>query len=349
MPDSREAIIFVHGYDVKEKGYYLDFLIEALTKCARKKSVSVEGEANIQNVSGKRLNVNHNNESKSVDVFEAYWADYIKPLSKEDIKTKVVRGFQLIVYWISSKHWKSVRQSKYMKTSIFLSQFSLLFWYLSTLALAVSVIGSNDILEKYLLGPYTKHVGTVETWALIAWIIMASIMKFLPIRAGIDVTEFVRSYLQKDLVDNKLRLNIYLQNRVWEICQKILNDDKYSKVTIVAHSFGVAICTNLLADYKNLSTISVRYITLGGALPLLAWKSDEMKKSVEKCLDNDSFEWIDYYSRQDWMCSKLADSNIVKGYKNCPIDFKCSILKMFNGNTHLYYFSNTEIMENILN
>ena len=74
-----------------------------------------------------------------------------------------------------------------------------------------------------------------------------------------------------------------------------------------------------------------------------------MKKSVEKCLDNDSFEWIDYYSRQDWMCSKLADSNIVKGYKNCPIDFKGSILKMFNGNTHRYYFSNIEIMENILN
>ena len=26
-------------------------------------------------------------------------------------------------------------------------------------------------------------------------------MKFLPIRAGIDVTEFVRSYLQKDLCE----------------------------------------------------------------------------------------------------------------------------------------------------
>ena len=239
MPDSREAVIFVHGYDVKEKGGYLNFFTDALTKCARKKSVSVEGEANIQNVSGKRLNVNHGHESKSVDVFEAYWADYIKPLSKEDVKTKVVRGFQLIVYWLSSKHWKSMRQSKYMKTSIFLSQLSLLFWYSSTLALAVSVIGSNDILEKQLPDYYKNYAGTVETWASITWIAMASIMKFLPIRAGIDVTEFVRSYLQKDLVNNKLRLNIYLQNRVWEICQKILNDDKYSKVTIVAHSFGV--------------------------------------------------------------------------------------------------------------
>ena len=50
----------------KKSRQLTDFLIEALTKCARKKSVSVEGEANIQNVSGKRLNVNHGNESKSV-------------------------------------------------------------------------------------------------------------------------------------------------------------------------------------------------------------------------------------------------------------------------------------------
>ncbi|MGB3758269.1 MAG: hypothetical protein WBA07_18140 [Rivularia sp. (in: cyanobacteria)] len=339
-----EAVIFVPGLSEQEKGYLLDILCEGIENQERL-DFQLIGEVDIPGHSSKRFGV-YSGETllKKIDIYEAFWLDIIaeERLSNKDYRTKLIEGADLLVYWIFSPVWKAFYEVPSLIIGLFLSLLILVFWYYGILVTIIKdVAETSNIFGQMVPGSWSEYAKVVEQildqWSLFIFLgIILSIFGSISVDKLIDKAHIVKKYLGNVggiVLRNKIRC------RVKRITDDVLHN--YEKLTIVAHSFGVIIATDFLADYS--STKKIEYITLGGTLNVLSYRSKWIKQEIDKCLSNKFVsKWDDYYSMQDWLGGKTPvslgrNSNKIKLHE-FPI--QCSFIDRLSGTTHMAYLSN---------
>ncbi|HEY9874942.1 MAG TPA: hypothetical protein V6D12_16005 [Candidatus Obscuribacterales bacterium] len=351
MSDSKEVVIFLPGLTAQdqEKEVYLNLISHGLTEQIENLNVKLLGEAKISGHTGKKFAVYNNNKLiKTIDIYEVLWLDLFSRLSTENLRNRVIRGIYLFFYWFVAKTWMSFKECPSLFFGLGLSLGLWILWYYGILAIALIAIGKDptflEVAPKWA-NFLTEFGKTMGSWRV--WLIVSSLLSFLPVNRVVDIGYFAMQYLAEDTDGKVLRAKI--RNRGLAILNDVFDENRYDKVTILAHSFGVVVGTDLLADYQNSQPI--RYITLGGPLKLLSYKSAWIQKEIGKCLDNNTVsQWIDYYSYQDWMCTKTP---IPKGYSLNKIQskkstFKLSFIKQLTGESHNSYFSEEDVLKTIV-
>ncbi|MDJ0736869.1 MAG: hypothetical protein QNJ47_22850 [Nostocaceae cyanobacterium] len=341
---STEAVIFIPGLSGEEKGYLFDILCEGLEN-QEWLDLKLIGEVNIPGHSSKRFGVySQQTLLKQIDIYEAFWLDIIadQRLSNKDFRTKLLGGTDLLIYWLFSPVWKAFYEAPSLIIGLLLSLLTLVFWYYGILVTLIKEVGENNHVFEQVIpinwGENATFIGQIlDGWSFFIFIgIILSILGSFSVDKLIDKAHFVKRYLGNVggiLLRNKIR------SRLRKITDDVLYN--YDKLTIVAHSFGAIIATDLLADYD--STKQVEYITLGASLKLLSYRSKWIKKEIKKCLDNQFIsEWNDFYSMQDWLGGKTPISSVSNSAKIKFHEFpiQCSFIDRLLGITHIAYLSN---------
>ena len=133
-----------------------------------------------------------------------------------------------------------------------------------------------------------------------------------------------------------MSLRAKVRERILSLLRDLL--ENYDRVTVVGHSFGVTLGTEILADYRE--SPSIRYITLGGQLRILSHKAQWIKKEIQKLIENDRVSaWINFYSAQDWLGGDSWSSREIKTPKftSHAIVLETEWLERLLGKHHLHY------------
>lgn len=353
MSVRKEAIVFIPAMTAQEKDFYLNYLSIGLTEHIESTSIKVKeiGEAKTGGCTGKKFELYQDGEKvKTIDIYEVYWGDLFSKLSEKDLKARVLSGIQLVFYWFFSKIWTSVREAPLLFMGLLISLLLFTLWFYGTLVMALTAIGQDNNFLGFKIEPsLAKEIGEfgerMGGWSV--WLIASALLSLIPVNAGVDIFDFARRYLDEDTDGRIIRAKT--RQRASVILDDVLNENTYDKATVLAHSFGITIATDFLADYQH--TQKIRYISMGGALKALSYKSEWVEKEIKKCLNNNTIEvWIDFYSEQDWLCTKTpipvgCSSQKIQYKKN---NLKFSLLKQISGKSHEHYFTDENVLRTIL-
>jgi hypothetical protein len=358
MVSRREAIVFVPGTFglVQERNYCLNAIVlQGLLNNTTQFDIQEAGEAVIEGAKGRQLEVKYQSgETKKIDLYETYWIDLVKPLSAENLKTKVTRGLDLLLYWTFSKTWKAFNEAPLMLIGSLLTLVLMAVWYYSTVALALTAIAHDPrALGVMLPEAWAKQLGQVGEsmggWSV--WVVISLLLAFLPLDLVIDQTDFTKRYLQNviDPVTGET-LRIKIRKRLIETLNSVLAHSEYERVTILTHSYGTIFATELLATSYPFPK-PVRYITTAGPLKLLSLRSRWVQQMIQKALKNPAISsWTDYYSNRDFFCTKIPVSGevppIFQGH--CVLqDFP--LMDSVKGKSHRAYFAQEEVIDFLIN
>ncbi len=354
MPVPNEVIILVPGLNTQEKNEFLEIFCGSLSEQLESFSVQDNGEIKIAGHTGKKFSIYNEQELyKTIDIYEAYYMDIFasNKLSQKDEKTKFIRGGEVLIYWFISPIWLSIKESPSLFINLIVSAILFAGWYYGILAAVMIAIGqTNSFLGGSIPPEFAQKIGflgeAMKGWYL--WLFISILSSFLPINSIIDIFEFSASYLGEDAEGSKIRSKT--RSRVVQILGDVFESHDYDRITILAYSFGVAVGTDTLAEYHSQKTF--QYITLGGALKVLSYKSNWGEIEINKCLNNATINtWIDYYSNQDWLADKTP---LPKGSSSDKMIYKkvyaksSSFLQRFLGKTHVCYFYDSSVWDTII-
>ena len=350
MKAHRDLIVFIHGMGVKEPEEYLQKLMTGIRQYCHGKGVPIqtvedsEGEA----PGHRRLEVTVDGHPKTLEFQEVYWGDLRPTLSSESVMTKAIRGVNLLGFWLSS--WKTVKQafySKYMMGNMLFTILLLLTWYYGALAMGLTAIGTNP--EVFGTGPLpdslAKGLGKLGTsmggWYV--WGMASVVMGFLPVTEIINI-----SYASKSYIQNRRGMYHKICGRLGRTLSQLKHSPQaYDQITILAHSFGCVVSTEVLAHYQM--GPRVRTITLGGPLLLMSARSDRIQAAIDKVLANHLVEsWVDFFSDNDWMCSRSPVPENHEKYESRRITTTVPVDEKITGASHHLYFEDWEVIETIL-
>ncbi len=294
----------------------------------------------------KRLAVGSPEGARELSVAEAYWNDLVPSLTQQPLKTKVIRGFSLLWFWLFSSVWKGVLQRKYMTFGLVLSTLALISWYFGTLLLFAEALmdegnsTGEDIISRFQA--FANGAG----WQV--WLLTSSLMAFFPVSLLVDMSDFAKRYVTNEPnASGKIALRFEIVMRVREQLLHAVQSGNYTSVTVVGHSFGAVVAVDLLADLPPLG-IPVRVVTLGAPVELLAQPAPWLKEDAESLAKrSDLVEWLDITSRGDWFASgaSLPKSSkckkiLVESYGTFPDKLAARI--------HSRYFDHQKVINNIL-
>ncbi|NEO33211.1 MAG: hypothetical protein F6K36_22855 [Symploca sp. SIO3C6] len=338
-----EAIIFIPGLNPRQRGHHLDTLSQGLKNLEHCKFQD-RGDAKILGHTGKRFDVycNNNQTHKILDIYEADWIDIFaeEKISTKRLLNKFISGFQLLWYWFDSRIWAVIPEAPSLTLGIIVYSLLLILWYLSILIMVMVIIGEDPSFFGFNLASIFPDLPNLLSklgnalGRLNLWISISIILSFIKIDKVIDLAHIVKLYL--GINQKSMNLKSKVRERIIYLLEDVLKD--YENVTVVAHSFGVTIATDILADYYSLKPI--KYITLGGQLRVLGYKNQWLQKEIKKLMENDSLlTWINYYSSDDWLGGdSWSKQNFnSKKFTSKPIELKFDRLERLLGKTHLHY------------
>jgi hypothetical protein len=353
----KEAVIFVAGFDAKQQNHYLDnFLTQGLMTQLEDVDIKLDPEdVKIPGQTGKRFLCQLEDGDKTIDIYEVYWNDLVDRLSDSPPKQQFTRGLNLILHWFS-RGWKIMRLSPvfFMQASTVL--LLVLLWYFGIVVLVLAALAEHTALSSVplLQGLFAPVIAWAATgWGWQTWLVISALLGFLPVSINliVDLTDFFVSYIQNQSSRGKPPIRALLRNRVKQAVDNVTNEGSYDRYTLLAHSLGGLIATDFLADYHDRQGTSFRFVTWGSALESSSTVTDWMASEIKKCLDNPQVEqWDDFYSHQDWFCSKVP----VPGDQPAPklvsreASFKVSLLKQITGESHMEYFFDPRVLRHLV-
>ncbi|MCI0505308.1 MAG: hypothetical protein L0Z73_04295 [Gammaproteobacteria bacterium] len=354
MEDKKELILLVPGMSAYEPEHYLKKLVDGVRDYCDGKGISFNSLDNNEtgNDGIRTIQVELENKTKTIEIREIYWSDLRPRLSNEGALKKFLHGFDLLFYWAGSfRTWISASRSKYMLFNTVFTLLLFLIWYYGAVAAAFTAISASpDMLGFTLpdgLKQWFQSMGdSMGSWNV--WISAAALMTIFPVAEVIDISYGTKCFLQ-----NRLGLQHKINGRLSRALGSVSrNAGDYSSVTVMAHSFGVVVAAETLADFDKLTLPVQRFITLGGPLELMQGRSDRVRDALErleKRLNTDSFTgWIDFYSDYDWLCSKTPMPEGVKGFEHRKITTTVPWDQRASGASHLLYYTDWDVMKELL-
>lgn len=357
MNEEKEAVVFIPGFAANTKNHYLDnFLITGLTtRLEQKRILLAPDEVKVAGQSGRRFMYEMENYRKIIDIYEVFWSDLVDPLSRKDIKKKIIGGISLFIFWIS-KSISIARKSRIFSLQIVVFMSLVIFWYYGTLVMLLTAIGNDPtVLGTQLPDGWASTLGQIGNnlggWSI--WVATSLLISFLSFSVDsiVDLIDFTARYMRDETSQKLGGLRDRLRRRVSTALDDVIQSNEYQKITVLSHSFGTLISTDLLADYYHPDCQSIRYITLGSPLASLTSHSKWLKSEVVRCLENNVVTtWVDFYSNQDWFCTqvpRLPSKNLDK-LKSHSIGLKVSFFDQVLGASHNAYFFEKLVLEEIL-
>ncbi|MBE9198696.1 MULTISPECIES: hypothetical protein [unclassified Nodularia (in: cyanobacteria)] len=354
MTSEREAIIFIHGFYLgRDRNYFLDYLSTGFTDILEPYRIEEAGEEKIAGYIGKTIKLVTNKDNfKKIDVYDAYWNDLVNnQLSNRNLKDRLLRGIDMLFYWFFTKKLTILTSCPPLLIGLGISLLLGIFWFYGIIALTFIALGQEpNSLGFPISEEWAKQISSFgkQMTNFTAWTLVSGFFSFVPINLMVDVAEFSTRYLKENSEGRIMRAKI--RKQVSGTLNAVLETGYYNKVTILAHSFGVVIATDLLADYQQEHRI--RYVSMGGCLKFLSYKSNQIEKKIRKCINNEQIEtWIDFYSNQDWLSTKTFIPKDSNSEKICHREIKLpfSLLKQITGKSHDHYFTDEEVLKTVLN
>ena len=353
----KEAVIFVAGFDAQCQDYYLDqFLEPGLLTQLEDLDIKRDPDAvKIPGQTGRRFICQLEGGEKTMDIYEVYWNDLVDRLSTKEIRQKFGRGLAVILYWFSHG-WKIMRISPifFIQASIILVL--VLLWYFGIVVLVLAALADQAALTSI---PWLQtYLVPVVGWATDGfgwqvWLLISALLAVLPVSINlvIDFTDFFITYLKDESSHGKPPIRAVLRKRIKQAVDNVTSEDSYERVTVLAHSLGGLIATDFLADYHDQAGRQFRFITWGSALESSSSATNWMGSEIKKCLDNPHVvRWDDFYSNQDWFCSKVPVPKDHPEPKlvSKEVSFKVSLLKQWSGESHMGYFFDPKVLRHLV-
>lgn len=353
----KEAVIFVAGFDAQCQNYYLDnYLAQGLLHQLEDIDIKLDPEdVKIPGQTGKRFICQLEDSENIIDIYEVYWNDLVDRLSAKTPKQQFSRGLNMFFHWFT-QGWKIMRLSSAFFIQVSLILVLVLLWYFGIVVLVLSALAEQTALNSlpFLQTWLTPVINWASTgWGWQTWLVISALLAFLPVSINliIDLTDFFVSYLQNEPSKGKPPVRALLRNRVKQAVDNVTSEESYEQFTVLAHSLGSLIATDFMADYRDRQGKTFRFITWGSALESSATVTDWMGSEIKRCLDNAQVErWDDFYSNQDWFCSKVP----VPGDQPEPklvskeVSFKVSFLKQLSGESHMGYFFDAKVLRSLV-
>lgn len=356
---NHEAIIFIPGFYAGQKNKYLDdyLLLGLTTRLEGRQLELTQEDVKIQGQSGKRLLYSAaEGEKKYIDIYEAYWHDLIDPLSGKSIKDQVIKGIFILFYWLFSGIWRMAKKSRILLFQLLVLLLLNVLWYYGNLTVALTTIGQNpNAFGVQIPSDWATQLAEIGrflgSWKV--WIITSLILSFSPVPISnlVDLTDFTARYLQDETQAGIGGVRDKIRQRVEVILNDVLKQNEYERITVLSHSFAVLIGIDLLADYQPKMKKPIRYISMGGAIELLSYRSAWVSEETTKCLNNPALlNWRDYYSDQDWLCTKTPTPESDQSYKftSIKIKLRVPITQQIIGGSHNAYFFDKALLEDLL-
>jgi hypothetical protein len=357
VKNSKEFILFIPGIGAKEPREYLNKLVEGIkTTCSNTPGIDYQKVENseLEEQGQYQIEVTTaNNSTKVIDIKEVYWGDLIPRLSSESVFEKTIGGLSLFLFWTffaRKRFWQTIWSSKYILFGIIVTLLISFVWYYGVLAAAFTAIGTNPKIFSQQLPPQlTEIFKTLGSWmgGGSAWAVASIVTAIVPVSRIIDT-----SYASKCYLRDQQNMFQKVQARVNKALKKVIQSSQYDRVTVIAHSFGVVVATESLSKYtKVLSTQkNIHLVTLGGPLLLINANSKRVEDAVKEVLANNNIEsWTDFYSDDDWLCTRCPISSEQINFQGKPITGTTNIQGKFNGTSHNLYFNDFDVIKKLLN
>jgi hypothetical protein len=351
MKHKKDLILFVPGMGASEPEHYLKKLIDGMRDYCDGKGISFNSLDNneVENNGVRSVELQLDGQTKTMEIREIFWSDLRPRLSTEGSLRKFLRGFDLLFYWAGSfRTWAAAARSKYMLINTVFTLLLFLIWYYGAVAAAFTAIGASpEVLGFNLPQGWDKwfQVAGENMGSWNVWLSAAVLMTIFPVAEVIDISYGTKCFLQ-----NRLGLQHKINGRLSRALSSVhRNADQYANVMVVAHSFGVVVATEALADFDEHKFPVHRLITLGGPMELIQGRSRRVREARE-CLenrlqDNRLASWTDFYSDYDWLCSKTPVSEGIRGFESRKITTTVPWDQRASGASHLLYYTDWDVME----
>ena len=342
----RELVLFVSGFHAGPQGSNLARLVDGLKEYGDNNGLEYEAiDLNLSQDGAKMERFHFPQQERTIDIKEVSWVELAPRLTDQSIRVKVIDGFSMICYWLGIKSFfKISRDNKYFFVSTVVTVGLMLLWYLSTLGMALELLSDNKSWIPPGLYGYFKTFAD-HFLGFNAWIAVTFLMGILPVNAILNVSYAAKRYLQ-----NINGLFYRISGRVNQSFRFSEPYKAYDRMTVVAHSFGVAVAVETLARYRPVTQTRIRLITLGGSLRLLTARSLRLSQALEEVVGHPHIAtWYDFYSHQDWLCSGASlQGDTPVGYRPSLITSQVPLSDMLSGRSHGLYFRDWDVMKAIL-
>ena len=336
----RELIIFVPGFGAVRE-LYLEKLADGIKKFFGKREECLIFRNNTLNRgSGFRsLYITDTNRSqRRIDIYEVEWTDLMPKFSDKPVLIRLWSMLKVLIYWASPNRLRRIFLSperpsrsrlKFLLMMLGYSLFLLLLWILLTLQEVWSPVE--------LIGDKTLSTGIA---------VILTLLPFGLVPAGIfDSSHASRCYLQGDIDAQGIR------TRLAEALTDLPRHDQ--EVTVLAHSAGVVVATEVLSEWNSEKFSSVRFITLGSPLSLWAAAEPRFGQVRKQLIENDAIiRWTDFSTGRDWICTgsypdgKSSDSKYEA--PKMPLENKVTFLESASLQSHDLYFDDVQVIKNLL-
>ena len=147
MAVPNEVIILIPGTNNQEKNEFLEIFCSSLSEQLESFTVQENGEIKIAGHTGKRFSIYNQQELyKKIDIYEAYYMDIFasNKLSQKDEKTQFIRGAEVLIYWLISPIWLSIKESPSLFINFIVSAILFTGWYYGILAAFMIAMGKTN-------------------------------------------------------------------------------------------------------------------------------------------------------------------------------------------------------------
>lgn len=327
MPDTNvtpEAIVFIAGFGSTEQDYFRDrLLIAGLLHYAASENINIRFEEDVYSgkFEGRRLVATFpDSGAKTLDAYEAFWGDLIGSLSSKPQPQRWLEANPLMSFWRRTP----LGTDRRLKVGFVGFGALLLAWYLSTflavlcvllqkpadLGLAKPLITSAKLGGAALLAhapaglALALHAVALAVVTLangLVWALLGALLVLLRVGAVVDASDFTRRYLEDCLAPGGGPLQRKIRKRLLEVLSAVSASGRYGRITVVAHSMGVLVATDLLAN-APVAAPPLRYFSLGGSLRFLALRAPVVKDYACAYLAHVT-AWTDFYAPSDLLAS----------------------------------------------
>lgn len=344
---NRDLIIFVPGFGAARE-QFLEKLTDGIRAFLFGKQSPCPFHDNTQNrgTGFRSLCINEKNRSqRQIEIYEVQWTDLVPKITDKPIVMRLWLMLVVIFYWARPKRLKRVFFSpekpspsrlKFLLAMMAYS-LSLVLLFIFLFLVELSIIEVPNPIDGIGNKAFSRTIFVILT-----------ILPFGLVPAGIfDSSHASRWYLRRSDEADAQRIRTRLSDALTDLPR----NDQF--VTVLAHSAGVVVATEVLSEWEGKDLPSIRLITLGSPLSLWAAAEPRFDLARKQLLKNKAIaRWIDFSTGRDWICTgSFPLGKCVDQKYDAPrmdIEGKIPFWDSLSLRSHDVYFSDPQVLESLL-
>ncbi len=272
----------------------------------------------------------------TLEMFEANWQASTAMLSSKGWFIRLTWGLYLLATWLNPQTFRRARGHNAWFVWFGLMLVLVAVWWSSAIPALLKQFGLPLHIGSWELG---------QPWFLA---LAASLLAAfgVSVTASVDVADLFRRYLSNLVDDNGLPTRKVMRGTLTDAVNA-LSSNGYDEIVLVAHSFGVLVALDAIAEGLNRK---VYFVSLGGFLAFLAAENDWVTQSITTCSQSDCLSaWVDYYSNEDMFAAPSPVQGLTPRSVSHDVALGASLSQRVFGKAHVMYFRNGLVQDTIMN